>query len=148
MKAGETADADARNKREASGAFADAVTATRDSVLRSPNGARWWRIRAPSTIEGSADRGATWTVEFSDPTAHIVRGVVSSNDGCWMIGENGLVLRLRPGTGAGWLRVTPPSTRPLVSVTAVDARIATIADDSGRRYRTTDGGQTWQVVQP
>jgi hypothetical protein len=111
-------------------------------VLRSTDGARWWRIRAPSTIEGSADRGATWTVEYSDPSSILVRGAAGSKSGCWMIGANGLVLRTRPN--GGWERVTQPTTRGLVRLTATDHLIATVTDDQGRAYRTTDGGVTWR----
>jgi hypothetical protein len=111
-------------------------------VLRSVDGARWWRIRAPSTIEGSADRGATWTVEYSDPSARLVRGTAAAKGGCWMIGASGLVLRTRPA--GGWERVAQPTTRNLVTLTATDHLIATVTDDQGRTYRTTDGGATWR----
>jgi hypothetical protein len=111
-------------------------------VLRSVDGARWWRIRAPSTIEGSTDRGASWTVEYSDPSARLVRGAAAAKGGCWMIGANGLVLRTRPN--GGWERVTQPTTRNLATLTATDHLIATVTDDQGRAYRTTDGGATWR----
>jgi hypothetical protein len=111
-------------------------------VMRSADGARWWRIRAPSTIEGSSDRGATWTVEYSEPSARLVRGAAAAKGGCWMIGANGLVLRTRPN--GGWERVTQPTTRALVTVTARDHLIAAVTDDQGRSYRTTDGGASWR----
>jgi photosystem II stability/assembly factor-like uncharacterized protein len=111
-------------------------------VLRSADGARWWRIRAPSTIESSADRGASWTVEYSDPSARLVRGAAAAKGGCWMIGASGLVMRTRPN--GGWERVAQPTTRNLVAVTATDHLIATVTDDRGRVYRTTDGGATWR----
>lgn len=111
-------------------------------VLQSADGARWWRIRAPSTIESSVDRGASWTVEYSDPSARLVRGAAAAKSGCWMIGANGLVLRTRPD--GGWERVTQPTTRGLVTLTATDHLIATVTDDQGRAWRTTDGGATWR----
>jgi hypothetical protein len=111
-------------------------------VLRSVDGAHWWRIRAPSTIEGSTDRGASWTVEYSEPSARLVRGAPAAKGGCWMIGANGLVLRIRPN--GGWERVTQPTTRNLVALAATDHLAATVTDDQGRTYRTTDGGATWR----
>ena len=59
-----------------------------------------------------------------------------------MIGASGLVLRTRPN--GGWERVTQPTTRNLVTLTATDHLIATVTDDQGRAYRTTDGGATWR----
>jgi photosystem II stability/assembly factor-like uncharacterized protein len=112
------------------------------AVLRSVDGARWWRIRGPSTIEGSTDRGANWTVEYSDPAARIVRGAPAAKGGCWMIGANGLVLRIRPN--GGWERVPQPTMRNLVTLAATDHLTATVTDDQGRAYRTTDGGATWR----
>jgi hypothetical protein len=129
------------------GALAESVTVITAApapgpVLRSLDGARWWRIRAPSTIEGSGDRGATWTVEYSEPSARLVRGAAAAKGGCWMIGANGLVLRTRPA--GGWERVAQPTTRNLVTLTATDHLIATVTDDQGRSYRTIDGGATWR----
>ena len=128
------------------GALNESITITSappaSLVMRSADGARWWRIRAPSTIEGSSDRGVTWTVEYSEPSARLVRGAVAAKGGCWMIGASGLVLRTRPN--GGWERVTQPTTRALVTVTAADYLIATVTDDQGRSYRTTDGGTTWR----
>jgi hypothetical protein len=142
--------AGARAAGTSAGAINEAVTvvtsapasASNPPVLRSVDGARWWRIRAPSTIEGSTDRGATWTVEYSEPSARLVRGAAAAKGGCWMIGANGLVLRARP-TG-GWERVMQPTTRNLVTLTATDHLIAAVSDDQGRTYRTTDGGATWR----
>jgi hypothetical protein len=116
------------------------------NILRSVNGSRWWRIRPPATIEVSADAGATWTVEYSDPAVRLLHGVVTPNGGCWMIGERGAVLRLRPGLG--WERVTSPSNRSLVSIAAADPLSATVIDDQQRTYQTTDGGRTWRASQP
>jgi hypothetical protein len=110
--------------------------------LRSADGAHWWRILAPGTIEGSTDRGATWTAEYSEPSVHLVTGAVTAKGGCWMVGRNGLVLRTRPN--GGWERVTQPTTRNLVTLTATDHLIATVTDDQRRTYRTTDGGATWR----
>jgi hypothetical protein len=138
--AGRAADTSAREVNEAITIVTSAPGAS--PVLRSADGARWWRIRAPSTIEGSADRGATWTVEYSDPSSVLVRGVAGSKSGCWMIGANGLVLRTRPN--GGWERVTQPTTRGLATLTSIDHLIATVTDDQGRTYRTTDGGVTWR----
>jgi photosystem II stability/assembly factor-like uncharacterized protein len=72
----------------------------------------------------------------------LVRGAAAAKGGCWMIGANGLVLRTRPA--GGWERVARPTTPNLVTLTATDHLIATVTDDQGRSYRTTDGGATWR----
>lgn len=139
---GASTDDGARERGRALDPEVTVVTSPFPNVLRSLNGRRWWRIRDGNTIEGSVDGGFTWTVEYSDPEARITRGAVTRADDCWMIGAKGLVLRFQPGRG--WTRIAAPTTRALVSVTAISAIAATVTDDGGQRYQTTDGGLTWQ----
>jgi hypothetical protein len=141
--AGGTAAVDAVSGETGRG-LAETITVTSPyaNVVRSTNGTRWWRIRDGNTIEGSFDGGFTWTAEYSDPQSQIARGAVTRTDDCWMVGAKGLVLRFQGGRG--WTRVTPPTTRGLVSVTPTSALAATVADESGQRYQTTDGGLTWR----
>ncbi len=111
-------------------------------MLRSADGARWWRIRAPSTIEGSTDRGASWTVEYSDPSVRY-RARHGRGEGRLLDDRRERPRDAHASTG-GWERVTQPTTRNLVTLTATDHLIATVTDDQGRAYRTTDGGATWR----
>ena len=62
---------------------------------------------------------------------------------CWFVGRAGLVL-LTTDAGATFTRVDLAEPLDLASVSATDARIAVITTDGGRRFRTDDGGRTWQ----
>ena len=59
-----------------------------------------------------------------------------------MVGRQGLVLRATEGTN-----FTPlpfPERVDLVSVTALDARRATVVTADGRIFETVDNGQNWR----
>lgn len=115
-------------------------------VFRAASGPQRWRIRPPGAIEGSKDAGRSWTVEYNDPQLRLVSGAVTPQNTCWMVGEQGAVLRLR--RNQSWERVAAPTSRKLLSVAATDDTSAVVADDQGAMYRTTDGGTTWQPFKP
>jgi photosystem II stability/assembly factor-like uncharacterized protein len=60
---------------------------------------------------------------------------------CWLVGRSGAVLVTTDGTR--FSRVSAPAPADFVSVSATDARNATVATADGRRFRTTDQGATW-----
>ena len=93
-------------------------------------------------VERSADGGATWTREpgVDAPAARAI--LAPSRDVCWIVGDSGLILRFE--TGRGWTRLSPPAQIGFIAVEASDAVRATIAAADGRRFTTTDGGQTWK----
>jgi Putative zinc-finger len=101
-----------------------------------------WRVWTSGVVERSANGGATWTRE-AGVDALGARAVVSPTaDVCWIVGDNGLILRFE--TGRGWTRVTPPAQIGFVAIEASDVRNATITAADTRRFTTTDGGQTWK----
>jgi Putative zinc-finger len=101
-----------------------------------------WRVWASGVVERSADGGATWTRE-AGVDALGARAVVSPTaDVCWIVGDNGLILRFEPGRG--WTRLTPPAQLAFVAIEASDARNATMTAADARRFTTTDGGQSWK----
>lgn len=67
----------------------------------------------------------------------------------WACADDGVVMRSLDG-GRTWTQVNPPTTNDLYCINALSETVAIVGDgpDSGpaRLYRTTDGGQTWQVV--
>ena len=60
----------------------------------------------------------------------------------WFVGRAGAVLLTTDGRTV--TRVLFPETTDLTAVTATDARIAIVTTAEGRRFRTDDGGKTWQ----
>jgi len=67
----------------------------------------------------------------------------------WACADGGVVVRSLDG-GRTWTRVSAPTSNNLYCINALDENVAIVGDgpDSGpaRLFRTTDGGQTWQVV--
>ncbi|HEX6163039.1 MAG TPA: YCF48-related protein, partial [Vicinamibacterales bacterium] len=61
----------------------------------------------------------------------------------WFVGGGGLVL-VTTDAGATFSDVSLAEPLDIASVSAADARIAAIFTVSGRRFRTQDGGRTWQ----
>jgi Putative zinc-finger len=101
-----------------------------------------WRVWASGVVERSSDLGATWTRE-AGVDALGARAVVSPTaDVCWIVGDAGLILRFE--TGRGWTRIAPPAPVGFIAIEASNARNATITAADGRRFTTTDGGQSWK----
>lgn len=80
-------------------------------------------------------------VEFVDP----LHGFATGGNG----GQNQfvVVLRTRDG-GATWHDITPPNTKVFNAQSFVDARRGWIVGVNGQVYRTVDGGDSWQGLDP
>lgn len=67
----------------------------------------------------------------------------------WACADGGVVVRSLDG-GRTWTRVAAPTSENLYCINALNENVAIVGDgpESGaaRLYRTTDGGQSWQVV--
>ena len=107
--------------------------------FRAPVAGIVWRVMG-TTIERSADDGATWTAEFKSD--RLLRGgVATSATDAWAFGVRGLVLRR---TAAGWSIAQPPAGETeIVSISPMGGASATVTLSDGRRFATTDGGRTW-----
>ncbi len=107
----------------------------------SPDPSRRWRISQDS-IEVSSDSGLTWSLVavFSETT--LTAGTSPSRDVCWLIGTRGEVLLTTDG--ARFDRVEIRNAGTLRSISASDARSATVVNAAGRSFRTDDGGRTWR----
>jgi hypothetical protein len=116
--------------------------AARQSVpqleIVSPTPSSRWRITG-SLIERTED-GVNWTPVHQLPG--ITGGTSPSTSVVWLIGRSGVVLVSTDG--AIFARVDVPAQVDLVSITAPDARSATVTAADGRVFQTTDSGRTWR----
>jgi Photosynthesis system II assembly factor YCF48 len=109
--------------------------------IASPDATVRWRIGSGGTIQRSADGGKTWVPQQSGVTSDLVAAAAPSADVCWVVGRGGIVLLSTDG--ATWRQIPFPEPIDLRSVTAIDARTASVTASDGRVFRTTDAGQTW-----
>jgi hypothetical protein len=119
------------------------------ALLKSPSGSTLWRAGTNGSIEKSADAGQTWVPQASPSLNDWLAGTAISDKVCWLVGRSGAIARTT--NGERWERVSPPqATRPdgslpdWVGISAQDARNAVITSADGRKFATTDGGQTWR----
>lgn len=109
----------------------------------SPNASRRWRV-LPGGIERSEDGGRTWIIVRPSAGEVLTGGIAPTESICWMIGRSGVVLVTVDGVT--FARVPVPEGIDLASVSATDARSATVTAVDGRRFRTDDSGRTWHQI--
>jgi hypothetical protein len=113
--------------------------------ITSPDPTVRWRIGAAGLVERSTNGGTTWDTVPAGARADLTAGASPSPLVCWIVGREGTV---RVSTDGRSLRqVSFPEKVDLAAVQATDARTATITTADARRFRTTDGGVTWVVLQ-
>ncbi len=100
-----------------------------------------WRVVGDFFIELTGDGGASWQRKHQLPGVHI--GSAPSASVCWLAGGNGSVWLTTDG-GATFSNVGLAEPLDIASISATDARVASLFTVSGRRFRTGDGGRTWQ----
>jgi hypothetical protein len=103
-----------------------------------------WRIGPAGAIERSIDLGLTWQGQFADEKVSLLAGWAPSGQVCWVVGRRGTVLRTTDGQH--WEKVTSPAAVDLISVTAKNAQKATVTAADQRKFKTTDGGQSWEAA--
>jgi photosystem II stability/assembly factor-like uncharacterized protein len=102
------------------------------SLVRTRDGGRHWRRQMRGLQQRLTD------MDF-----------ISARTG-WIVGAAGAVYRTRDG-GASWTCHKVPTDDKLISVDFCDARHGWVSTDAGWEesnwvYRTTDGGDTWELV--
>jgi len=102
-----------------------------------------WRIHASGAIDRSINDAGWESVPLDPPGLRIVNGAAPMPQVCWLVGSQGVVLLTTDGHS--FARLSFPETVDLASVRATNARVATVVAVNGRRFNTTDGGQTWTV---
>jgi hypothetical protein len=101
--------------------------------------------RAQSTLAAAAAArnlcGPNSTIAPPGVTTPLNAGASPSANVCWIVGRLGVVLLTTDGRT--WRGITFPVIADLSSVTATDARNATVMTTDGRAFTTVDGGMTW-----
>jgi hypothetical protein len=103
-----------------------------------------WRFEASGAISRSDDGGATWHQQAT-ANVELLAGSAVSSTLCWAAGRGGAVWRTTDGEH--WAPTASPAAMDLVRIEATDALHATVTAADGRRFETSDGGQTWRESQ-
>jgi photosystem II stability/assembly factor-like uncharacterized protein len=80
-------------------------------------------------------------VQRSGVSADLVAGAAPSASVCWIVGNNGTVIRTTDGDH--WAQVPAPTTENFVAVSSDSANHATVTTAGGKSFVTSDGGATW-----
>jgi Putative zinc-finger len=113
--------------------------------ISTPDSRVLWRIRSAGLVEKSADGGATWQAQLSNPDAHFVAGSAPAAQICWVVGNSGMIFVTKDG--AAWMTIPPPMAADFVAVAAKDALSATVTTADGRNFSTVDAGKHWNPAQ-
>jgi len=111
------------------------------TLVRTPDPQVLWRFSGGRFVERSSDAGATWRVQWTNASAHLVAGAAPTADSCWLVGHGGMILLTTDGRN--WKTVTPPADADFVSVVATDASSATVVTTDDHRFTTSDSGKHW-----
>ena len=136
---------------------ASAVTESRAGAVLTSNGSRLipvpggkvlWSIDPDGRIRRSTDGGQSWQLNDVGFAGTWLAGSAPSENVCWLAGTFGAVL-LTTDAGAHWSKLSTPISAPIGTVVARDAQHAVVTLQSSKvRLETSDGGQTWTLVQP
>lgn len=99
---------------------------------------------AGNRIEQSNDGAQTWHEVLSDPRSTFTAAACAPGGPCWFGTADGYVLRR---TESGFTRTALPVRTRVVAIAPSGPQAATVSLDAGQRFRTTDGGATWQSEQ-
>jgi photosystem II stability/assembly factor-like uncharacterized protein len=110
--------------------------------ITSPDPSVRWRIGGDlSVLEHTTNGGTTWEAASIGARVDLTAGASPSPSVCWLVGRGGVVLLSTDGRT--WRRMPFPEMTDLTAVQADDARPATVSTADARKFRTTDGGLTW-----
>lgn len=110
--------------------------------IPTPTASHRFRIVNGERVERTTTGGQSWEVLARRVPGEMTAGSAPSNDVCWVVGRAGAVWHTTDGQLLA--RVPFPEPLDLVRVAAESALTATVTAASGRTFRTTDGGRTWQ----
>jgi hypothetical protein len=113
--------------------------------IQTPDPKILWMMRSAGEVERSEDGGTTWKPEYLETRALIVAGSAPTAKICWLVGASGTILRTTDG--ARWKAISPPEATDFARVEATDALTATVTAIDGRKFSTSDGGKSWNIVE-
>jgi len=114
-------------------------------LIATPDPSVVWRIAPEGFVERSMDSAATWEGTQISSEAQFLAGSAPTANTCWVVGRGGSIFMTKDGKH--WKKIHAPAAIDFVSVSAMDAAIATVTAADGTKYATSNGGKNWQQVQ-
>jgi hypothetical protein len=112
-------------------------------VVRTPDPRVLWRIRIGGFVDRSEDGGVTWKGKMPRRNASYTAGSALSANVCWLVGRDGIILLTQDGKH--WQTIPPPLRTDFVAIAARDAWTATVTTADGRKFITTNQGESWTL---
>jgi hypothetical protein len=109
--------------------------------IAAPDALHRWRV-VSTGVEYSVDRGVSWVPVRAVGTEELTGGIAPAGSICWLIGKAGVVLV--SVDGMTFAKVDLPARVDVLSITAKDARSATVTVADGRTFHTDDSGRNWR----
>ncbi len=110
-------------------------------IVRTPDKSILWRIGSAGFVERSGDGGLTWHGTLPKQNANYAAGSAPNAKVCWLVGNDGIILLTQ--AASAWQTVPPPVRTNFVAVVARDAWTATVTTADGRKFTTTNQGESW-----
>lgn len=115
-----------------------------ERIITTPDSKVLWRIASGGFIERSENGGATWNGTLPNPNAHFEAGSAPSAKVCWLVGDDGIILLTEDASN--WRVIPPPVREDFVAVSARNASSATVTTADGRKFTTTNRGESWTAA--
>ncbi len=114
--------------------------------IPTPNPKVFWTFTKGSPFVSLEKNGKPSRNERFGEEIKLIAGSAPTAGICWLLSENGTVLRTTDG-GKHWSTLNAPGVAKFTEIQATSAMQATI-EDAGQTvsYSTVDGGVTWNVV--
>ena len=94
-------------------------------------------------VEQSRDGGTTWSSVLSEPQSTFTVVGCAQGGPCWIGTADGQILRRVPD---GFSRSVLPVRVRVVAIAPDGPQTAVVTVEGGKRFRTADGGATWQPI--
>jgi Photosynthesis system II assembly factor YCF48/Putative zinc-finger len=126
-------------------------TPTSHAIFRLTKTSPRWTISADGALERSFDSGKTWEKVIVAGSTNF-RAVSAVGPDVWAGGSTGMLYH-SPDAGQQWIRVQPTGAGAalkgdVTSVEFTDARHGKLTTADGEIWKTSDAGQSWQVLRP
>jgi hypothetical protein len=131
------------------GAVSEMIIVTSDPTrIYAPGAASVWHAGNAGLIEFSPDSGHSWSRQRSGVIVDLLTGSAPSEKVCWIVGRVGAILLTTDG-GAHWKLISSPLKDDLGGIQATDELHALIWNlQNKKRFSTSDGGLTWERINP